>query len=112
MEQKKNLHKEFVKVRADFIVGGKIVPLLIKTENDMIFKIDKILDERDATSLKAGGQGRRYTCRIGDKEIYLFHDREDELEFFLFDCPGSSKSIREVICATLKSLNIEPCKWE
>ncbi len=75
MEQKKNLHKEFVKVRADFMVGGKIVPLLIKTENDITCKIDKILDERDAPSLKAGGQGRRYTCRIGDKEIYLFHDR-------------------------------------
>ena len=27
-------------------------------------------------ALKAGGQGVRYTCRIGGREIYLFHDRD------------------------------------
>ncbi len=49
-----------MKVRADFLIGGNIVPMLIKTENDIICKIVKILDERDSPSLKAGGQGRRY----------------------------------------------------
>ena len=69
------LVKEYVKVRADFTVDGKLVPLKFRTEDGMPQVIDRIIDERPAPSLKAGGQGTRYTCRVGEKLIYLFNDR-------------------------------------
>ena len=43
-------------------------------------KIDSIADERQAASLKSGGQGMRYTCKVTVEEVlsdvYLFHDEE------------------------------------
>ena len=68
--------KEYVKVRADFMPDGRILPLMFKTEDGQKTIIDRILDVRQAPALKAGGQGVRYTCRIGDQVIYLFHDRD------------------------------------
>lgn len=69
------LVKEYVKVRADFTVDGRLVPLKFRTEEGPPQLIDRIIDERPAPSLKAGGQGTRYTCRVGEKLIYLFNDR-------------------------------------
>jgi len=43
-------------------------------------KIDCVTDERQAASLKSGGQGMRYTCKVTVEEVqsdaYLFHDEE------------------------------------
>jgi len=36
------------------------------------FEVDRVLDVTKAASLKAGGRGTRYKCRIRGKEIYLF----------------------------------------
>lgn len=36
--------------------------------------IDKVTDCRPAASLKHGGQGLRFTCRIHNKTVYLFMD--------------------------------------
>ena len=69
-------HKEYIKVRVDCMPDGRIVPLMFKTEAGEKMIIDKILDVRQAPALKKGGQGMRYTCRIGQTVIYLFHDRE------------------------------------
>jgi len=33
-----------------------------------------VLDVRRAASLKSGGVGERYTCRIKNKQIYLFDE--------------------------------------
>jgi hypothetical protein len=33
-----------------------------------------VTDARLAPSLKAGGHGMRYTCRIAGKQVYLFFD--------------------------------------
>ena len=43
-------------------------------EDGRKFPIDRVMDVRQAASLKAGGQGMRYTCRIAGKEVYLFCD--------------------------------------
>ena len=67
--------KRFVKVRADFMLDGRVVPLIFRTENGPIVRIDRILDIRPAPALKSGGQGMRYTCRVGEHLLYLFHDR-------------------------------------
>ena len=69
-------HKEYVKVRADFLPDGRIVPLMFKTEDGQKTVIDRVLEVRLAPALKAGGQGMRYTCRIGENTIFLFHDRD------------------------------------
>ena len=69
------LVKEFVKVRADFTLDGRLVPLKFRAEDGLPQVIDRIIDVRPAPSLKAGGQGTRYTCRVGERLIYLFNDR-------------------------------------
>ena len=74
--QRSNPHKAFVKVRADHEIGGRIIPLKFREADGEPVIIDRILDIRPAPSLKAGGQGIRYTCRVRDREIYLFHDRD------------------------------------
>lgn len=71
---RENPAKIYVSVRADHLLSGRIRPLMFRTKDGPVVRIDRILDEREAPSLKAGGQGMRYTCRIGEKQLYLFHD--------------------------------------
>lgn len=66
--------KVFVQVVAKHDTEGKIQPLSLKWEDGRTFEIDKVLDARQAASLKGGGCGIRYTCRICGKEVYLFCD--------------------------------------
>lgn len=47
---------------------------LVKSDAEINFAIDRVLDVRQAASLRGGGQGMRYTCRICGKEVYLFCD--------------------------------------
>ena len=49
---------------------------MFKDEKGEIVRIDRILDVCEAPALKKGGQGTRYTCRIGAHELNLFHDRD------------------------------------
>lgn len=66
--------KVFIEVTAKFDIDGNITPLYIKWEDGRIYQIDKILDKQRAASLKAGGQGTRYTCKIEGKQTYLFYE--------------------------------------
>ena len=74
-ERRPNPCKQYVKVRADFDFDGRIIPLKFRTEDGDAVTIDQILDVRQAPSLKAGGQGMRYVCRVGTEQVLLFHDR-------------------------------------
>lgn len=69
-----HISKVFVEITAKHDVNGNIRPLTIKWEDGRIFEVDKIIDVRQAPSLKVGGVGIRYTCRICNKEVYLFDD--------------------------------------
>ena len=71
---RKNPAKIFVKVRADHLLDGSVRPLMFRTEDGPCVKIDRVLDAREAPSLKAGGQGMRYTCQIDNHQLYLFYD--------------------------------------
>ena len=71
---RENPGKLFVKVRADHTLDGRIRPLMFRTEDGPVCRVDRVVDEREAPSLKAGGQGMRYTCQVGDKLVLLFHD--------------------------------------
>ena len=66
--------KVFVEVNAHFDTDGKLMPLSIVWEDGRQFDIDRVNDVRKAASLKSGGSGIRYTCRIMNKEVYLFYE--------------------------------------
>lgn len=64
--------KQYVEVCAIFDVLGKVTPLWLKWGDGRIYEIDKVLDIRKATSLKAGGTGIRYKIKIKNETRYLF----------------------------------------
>lgn len=66
--------KKFVDVTAYYDCDGNISPLVIHWEDGGEYEIDKIIDVRNAASLKHGGAGIRYTCRIHGQMRYLFLD--------------------------------------
>ncbi|MDR3560559.1 MAG: hypothetical protein P4N59_03820 [Negativicutes bacterium] len=66
--------KTFVRVTAEHNESGQTRPLLLTWTDGRNYTIDKVLDVRQAPSLKGGGLGMRYTCRIRGKEVYLFCD--------------------------------------
>lgn len=68
------MRKVFVEVTAKFDIEGIVTPLSIKWEDGTVYEIDKILDVRRASSLKAGGQGLRYTIRVNRHATYLFYE--------------------------------------
>ena len=63
-----------IEVVAKHDKAGRIQPLILVWEDGRKFPIDRVMDVRQAASLKAGGQGMRYTCRIAGKEVYVFCD--------------------------------------
>ena len=66
--------KTFVTVTAEHDTNGMIKPTVLHWSDGRKWEIEKIFDVRMAASLKAGGQGVRYTCRIANKQVYLFFD--------------------------------------
>lgn len=63
-----------VEVGAVFSREGRITPVMLWWPDGRSFSIDRVLDVRRAASLKGGGIGLRYTCRIRGKERYLFYE--------------------------------------
>ena len=68
------VRKVYAEVTARYDVDGNITPLSVTWEDGTVYEIDKVLDNRRAASLKAGGIGMRYTCRILGQESYLFYE--------------------------------------
>lgn len=68
--------KIFVEITARHDINGNTRPLTLKWNDGRVFEIDRVLDMRMAPSLKGGGHGMRYTCRIRNKEVYLFNEDE------------------------------------
>lgn len=69
-----NADKIYVCVKAVFYADGSLQPVTLVWEDGREYTVDKVLDIRRAASLKAGGTGIRYTCRIAGKETYLFFE--------------------------------------
>lgn len=80
------IEKKFVSVIVRFDENG-MTPLQVVWPDGRTFDIDRVLDIRHAASLKAGGNGIRYTCRIMGKEKYLFY--EEDRWFVEKKCPGN-----------------------
>lgn len=66
--------KQYIGVTAKFDSDGNLLPLAVHWQDGRSFEIDRVLDVRFASSLKAGGAGLRYKCRIQNKERYIFFE--------------------------------------
>jgi hypothetical protein len=71
------MRKVYVGVNANFISDeksqkGRILPTFFTWEDGKRYDIDKIIEVKNAVSLKVGGQGVRYTCLVMGKVINLF----------------------------------------
>lgn len=67
-------YKKYVAVIVRFDTEGKMTPLSILWEDGRTYEIDRVTDCIRAATLKSGGQGLRYTCRIRGQQRYLFFD--------------------------------------
>lgn len=63
-----------VGVVARYDTAGKVIPLSVTWPDGRVFEVSRVYNVCRAASLKAGGQGIRYACRIAGKDAYLFFD--------------------------------------
>lgn len=77
--------KQYVDVIVRFRSDGRMLPAEILWQDGRRFHVDRILDISPAPALRAGGQGDRYTVRIGSKACYLFFEHACDMDG---DCPG------------------------
>ncbi len=73
------MERVYVAVRADFRDDGVMLPREITWEDGRKYGIDRVTDIRQAPSLKAGGQGDRYTVMIKGHQSYLFFERSADI---------------------------------
>ena len=66
--------KAYVHVSVDFDDTGRMCPTSIRWEDGTHYEIDRVLDVRPAFAARAGGQGDRYTIRLGEQITYLFFE--------------------------------------
>ena len=67
-------YKAYVEVIADFSSDGRMKPLRIIWEDGHRYDIDSILLVDRCASLKAGGAGIRYVCRILGQRVELYYE--------------------------------------
>ena len=63
-----------LEVNAKFDLDGTVRPISIIWEDGRVFAVDRVLDMHRAASLKAGGVGIRYICRICGKTVTLLNE--------------------------------------
>lgn len=68
--------KRYVEVVVDISAEGVVTPLDIVWDTGVHYHVDRVLDRRQAHSLKTGGTGIRYTVRVGGTETYLWCEGE------------------------------------
>jgi len=78
MEEKdyNNPDKIYISVRAVFYPDGGFKPTSLIWEDGREYPIDRVTDIRRAASLKAGGTGIRYTCKVAGKQVHLFLEED------------------------------------
>lgn len=69
-------NSKFLEVIVHYKADGTQIPLAIIWKDGRKFEIDKITSVCKASSLKSGGRGVRYSCRIRNKEFNLFRDED------------------------------------
>lgn len=66
------MSKVYVKVTAEYDEDGFVTPLAIYWEDGTRFDVDRVLDVRNAASLKAGGYGERYRVRLSNETHHIY----------------------------------------
>ena len=66
--------KKYVKVTSTTDEDGRVMPLSIEWDDGVRYEIDRVIDARQAASLKVGGTGMRYTIRVGHETTLLFYE--------------------------------------
>ena len=56
-----------------------MLPRAIVWEDGHRYEIYRVIDVRPAYAAKAGGQGDRYTIKVGGQQKYLFFERSTNL---------------------------------
>ena len=64
--------KKYIDVVSKMKNDGTVLPLKIIWEDGREYIIDKVEDVRRAASLKAGGCGLRFSCKICGQTRFLF----------------------------------------
>lgn len=72
--EQENPFKAYVEVIADFSSDGRMRPLRLVWEDGRTYDIDRILRVDRRASLKAGGAGIRYVCRILGQMVELYYE--------------------------------------
>ena len=67
-------YKAYVEVIADFSADGRMKPLRLIWEDGRKYDVDRILRVDRCASLKAGGAGIRYVCRILGQRVELYYE--------------------------------------
>jgi hypothetical protein len=68
------MKKVFVDVTVICTKDGEMKPVSFIWEDGRKFEIDRVFEHKNAASLKVGGQGIRYRCRVMGKEVYMFYE--------------------------------------
>ena len=66
--------KKYVKVILEMDEYGNKKPISILYK-DKLYCIDRVLDVKNAVSMKVGGIGERYKVRINGNETYIFFEK-------------------------------------
>lgn len=66
--------KKYVEVISDTSEEGVVTPLVIVWDTGVRYTIDRVLDRRQAHSLKTGGTGMRYTVRVQGTTTHLWYE--------------------------------------
>lgn len=66
--------KHYVEVISRTDEDGRVTPVSIVWEDGRTFPVERVLDARQAASLKVGGTGMRYLVQIGSRETFLFYE--------------------------------------
>ncbi len=56
-----------------------MLPLTILWEDGRKYRIDRVSDIKQASAMRCGGQGDRYTIWVGGKQSYLYFERSSSL---------------------------------
>lgn len=68
--------KVFVDVIAEFTKEGELRPISFIWNDGTRYNIDKVYEYKKAASLKAGGHGIRYKCKVMGKDIFLYLEED------------------------------------
>ena len=66
--------RKYVDVVSLTTADGLVTPQCIIWDDGRRYTVSKVLDRRQAHSLKTGGCGTRYTIRVGAQQTYLYYD--------------------------------------